>query len=96
MSSGPRQSPTPLPQPGEILHHDFRPKQRRALPSGGVLKLMTWNIERGYKLDAVIEELRRLDPDVVAIQACARCCMYWAGSICTEPACNMCMRPHAK
>jgi hypothetical protein len=26
------------------------------------------NIERGYKLDAVIEELKRIDADVIAIQ----------------------------
>ncbi len=27
-----------------------------------------WNIERGYKLDAVIEELRRADADIIALQ----------------------------
>ncbi len=27
-----------------------------------------WNIERGYKLDAVIAELRAIDADVIALQ----------------------------
>ena len=29
---------------------------------------MQWNIERGYKLDAIIEELKGIDADVVALQ----------------------------
>jgi len=32
------------------------------------IKLLQWNIERGYKLKEVIEELRALDADVLSLQ----------------------------
>lgn len=69
-----------LPKPGELVFQDFRPQsaggQARgaragAAPTGGKgepLRVVTWNIERGYKLDAVIAELRDLDADIIAIQ----------------------------
>lgn len=38
--------------------------------------MLQWNIERGYKLNAIIDELQRLDADVIALQEidihCAR------------------------
>ncbi|KAG2427188.1 hypothetical protein HXX76_010907 [Chlamydomonas incerta] len=66
----PRVSPTPLPKPAEVVQYDFRPpaSERPAHPADKPIKLVQWNIERGYKLAAVIEELRRLDGDVVALQ----------------------------
>ena len=37
---------------------------------------LQWNIERGYELDGIIEELKRLDADVLSLQeidiGCAR------------------------
>ncbi len=32
------------------------------------VKLLQWNIERGYKLPQIIEELKALDADVLALQ----------------------------
>lgn len=32
------------------------------------LKLVQWNIERGYKLESVIEELKVIDADILALQ----------------------------
>jgi endonuclease/exonuclease/phosphatase family metal-dependent hydrolase len=33
------------------------------------IRFLQWNIERGYKLPGIIEELRRTDADVIALQA---------------------------
>ncbi|KAG1678403.1 hypothetical protein FOA52_015170 [Chlamydomonas sp. UWO 241] len=68
----PRTPAKPLPKPGEVMHADCRPKGSRSkAPSGQAappIKVLTWNIERGYKLDAVIEEMRAIDADVIALQ----------------------------
>eukprot|EP00955_Chlamydomonas_euryale_P091385 364616-Chlamydomonas_euryale.AAC.3 len=80
--NGPREPPSPLPKPGEVVRHDMRSKEQRSAarkgrstPSkqgdaerGQTLRVATWNIERGYKLDAVIEEMRAIDADVIAVQ----------------------------
>ena len=60
----------PLPKPAEILHVDCRSKaQQQAKPDPSKpIRLLQWNIERGYKLEAIIEELRLLDADVLALQ----------------------------
>lgn len=60
----------PLPAPGEVVHVDHRPQ---GAPTGSSnnstpLKLVQWNIERGYCLEAIIEQLRGLDADVLALQ----------------------------
>lgn len=34
----------------------------------GPIKLLQWNIERGYQLDLIIQELRQVDADVVSLQ----------------------------
>lgn len=66
--AGPRQCPYQLPGPASIVTYDFRPRDRQAPDSTRPIKLLQWNIERGYKLDAVIEELKALDADVLALQ----------------------------
>ncbi|KAG1653171.1 hypothetical protein FOA52_009016 [Chlamydomonas sp. UWO 241] len=38
------------------------------VPGPAPIKLLTWNIERGYQLEAIIEELLRLDADVISLQ----------------------------
>lgn len=63
-------------EPGATLHYDFR----GAVPAGGQLgdtvRVITWNIERGAALPAIIDTLRRLEADVVLLQEldihCAR------------------------
>lgn len=56
----------PLPEPGEIVVRDFRNGCSPA--SMDSLKVVQWNIERGYKLDKIAQELRELNADVIALQ----------------------------
>lgn len=56
-----------LPAAGAIVQHDFRPADGHT-PAPKSLRLLQWNIERGYKLSGIIEELKRLDADIVALQ----------------------------
>ena len=37
---------------------------------GGVLRVVSWNLEYGYRLAAILEELKRLDADVICLQEC--------------------------
>lgn len=32
------------------------------------LRTMQWNIERGYKLEQIVQELKQIDADVIALQ----------------------------
>jgi hypothetical protein len=62
-----------LPKPGEIVHIDFRPDgagaaAARALEAGRPLRVVQWNIERGYELAAVTRTLAALDADVLVLQ----------------------------
>mmetsp|Transcript_8371 Transcript_8371/g.25104 ORF Transcript_8371/g.25104 Transcript_8371/m.25104 type:complete len:379 (+) Transcript_8371:2625-3761(+) len=69
---------TDLPKPGELLRLDFRSKKTgsESAPSSEdnhtdavqSIKLLQWNIERGYKLEAVIQVLKAIDADVIALQ----------------------------
>ncbi|ORZ36738.1 Endonuclease/exonuclease/phosphatase [Catenaria anguillulae PL171] len=79
-------------QPFEIITYDFRPNSAANSPqatanghhsrtssdarSFSSLKVVQWNIERGYCLDAVIEILRGLHADIICVQeldiGCAR------------------------
>lgn len=56
-----------LPSPGDCVHLDFR-DDSLVVSSTSSLRVLTWNIERGYKLDAIIAELSRLDADIIALQ----------------------------
>ncbi|KAI9294223.1 hypothetical protein K502DRAFT_350236 [Neoconidiobolus thromboides FSU 785] len=62
-------------KPGEILRYDYRVNKDEASGinknigfKGYALKVMQWNIERGYKLDQIIEEIKQFDPDIAMIQ----------------------------
>lgn len=55
-----------LPSPGDIVQYDFRGSE--TLQASESLKIVQWNIERGYKLPEIIEDLRKLDPDVIGLQ----------------------------
>jgi hypothetical protein len=62
-----------LTPPGEIFRADFRPAANPAtaslsLPSTESIKLLQWNIERGYKLQGIIEELKQINADVISLQ----------------------------
>lgn len=68
-----------LPKPGDVILKDFRGRHQngRTMGSGKGVRLLQWNIERGYKLDAILDEVERLQPDVLSIQeidiGCDRC-----------------------
>lgn len=74
--------------PGDYLWFDYRSSavkqaaESNRLPqlNAASLKLVQWNIERGYKIDKIIEELQRVDADVITLQeldiACER--THWA------------------
>lgn len=58
---------------GDIIVYDFRdssasPSIPQTCDNVKGLKVVQWNIERGYKLEGIIEELRRLDADVITLQ----------------------------
>jgi len=55
-----------LPAPFDVVLSDFRPAAQPAPKD--MLRLVTWNIERGYQLPGIVDELRRLDADVIALQ----------------------------
>lgn len=57
-----------LPPVGSIVQRDYRDHQTPAPRQSGTLRLLQWNIERGYQLPGVIEELKRIDADVIALQ----------------------------
>ncbi|KAJ2839469.1 hypothetical protein J3B01_000683 [Coemansia erecta] len=56
--------------PGQIVTYDFRDPQtcepETEIPRP--LRVLQWNIERGYKLDAVLEILQELDADILCLQ----------------------------
>jgi hypothetical protein len=56
-----------LPPPGQIFRRDCRPAGFQP-PRGDTIKLLQWNIERGYKLAGIIEELKSIDADIIALQ----------------------------
>eukprot|EP00878_Enallax_costatus_P032956 GHUV01036316.1.p1 GENE.GHUV01036316.1~~GHUV01036316.1.p1 ORF type:complete len:233 (+),score=44.08 GHUV01036316.1:462-1160(+) len=72
-----------LPKPGDVIHVDYRPKAA-ASPASHVdqddsqpptaasapkpIKLLQWNIERGYQLKRIIQQLREIDADVISLQ----------------------------
>lgn len=56
-----------LPMPGEIVKHDFR-EPGATVTSPASLKIVQWNIERGYKLHGIIGELQKLKADVIGLQ----------------------------
>jgi len=56
----------------QLVLHDYRSaatkKAAKQRSPKQPLKLVQWNIERGYKLKEVIEELRAIDGDVLSLQ----------------------------
>ncbi|CAK0749136.1 hypothetical protein CVIRNUC_001887 [Coccomyxa viridis] len=59
-----------LPKPGEIRKEDYRLEHTagKEQSGGSSLRLVQWNIERGYELAKVIEDLKQLSADIVALQ----------------------------
>ncbi|KAL4858574.1 hypothetical protein ACK3TF_001528 [Chlorella vulgaris] len=64
------ETPVTLTPPGQLFRRDFRPAGQATFvgPENRPIKLLQWNIERGYQLPGIIEELRRLDADLISLQ----------------------------
>lgn len=63
--------------PGQIIIYDYSPTaEQSTCPPEGPIKCIQWNIERGYRLDAVIATLRSYEADIICLQEldvhCAR------------------------
>ncbi|KAL0032425.1 hypothetical protein WJX79_010921 [Trebouxia sp. C0005] len=56
-----------LPKAGELVQFDFRREAKTHTSNEGV-KLLQWNIERGYKLEKIVDELKAIDADIIALQ----------------------------
>ena len=52
----------------DIAFVDFTPQRLSPTPRRRPLRVVSWNIEFGYALDAVAAELERLDADVICLQ----------------------------
>lgn len=63
---------TSLPKPGELVHFDYRSqdavKAAAHLDADRPLRVVQWNIERGYELDAIKSTLAELDADILILQ----------------------------
>lgn len=59
-----------LPAPGTLVHVDHRSAKakKRASEARESVRVVQWNIERGYRLDDVIAQLRALDADILLLQ----------------------------
>ena len=55
-----------LPKPGElIINNDYLKKKENELSE---IKIIEWNIERGYEINGILNELEKLDADILLIQ----------------------------
>lgn len=63
---------TTLPLPGEFIVHDYRSEEAKskylADANKSDIRVLQWNIERGYMLPQIIEELKRHDADIICLQ----------------------------
>ncbi|KAK9797737.1 hypothetical protein WJX73_003326 [Symbiochloris irregularis] len=53
--------------PGAIFQRDFRTRGQQTV-DGRPLRILQWNIERGYQLQRIISELKAADADIIALQ----------------------------
>lgn len=62
-----------LPKPGDLLLQDYRDHDKAsqawvAAARGRPVRVVQWNIERGYKFDEIVQTLKILDADVLLLQ----------------------------
>ncbi|KAI9502983.1 hypothetical protein GGI25_005796 [Coemansia spiralis] len=59
-----------LALPGELIKYDYRSAAEHSDTAGILrpLRVVQWNIERGYRLEAVLAVLEELDADILCLQ----------------------------
>lgn len=61
-----------VPKPGSWIQEDFRNgnigRAAKERDVRGKTRAVQWNVERGYQLLGVVEELRKIDADVICLQ----------------------------
>ncbi|KAJ2903232.1 hypothetical protein GGI21_004455, partial [Coemansia aciculifera] len=59
-----------LALPGQLVAYDYRDSttHTEAVEIPRPLRVVQWNIERGYQLETVIATLKELDADILCIQ----------------------------
>ena len=57
------------PEPGKIFIKDFRnSKTKHNTTTSNHIRIITWNIERGYRTNEIIQELQKIDADIILLQ----------------------------
>lgn len=72
-----------LPRPLQIVEFDHRPQtlidkheqDRLGASESTPIKIVSWNLERGYRLEEIIAELREIDADILCLQELDIACM---------------------
>ena len=58
-----------LPQPGElIINNDYLEKNNKNPSNISQIKIIQWNIERGYKIDLILSDLSKQNADILLLQ----------------------------
>lgn len=55
-------------RPNGVLHYDFRTAENAAKKLGSSFRIMQWNIERGVKMNSIIEVINVCQPDIIFLQ----------------------------
>lgn len=56
----------PLPQVGELIIEDYR--EYKSVTDKKYIKVISYNIELGYRLNQILIDLQQLDPDILFLQ----------------------------
>jgi endonuclease/exonuclease/phosphatase family metal-dependent hydrolase len=63
-----RLPPAVVSAAGELVRADFRGAAAVPPPRRSYVRVVTWNVERGYRLDALVAELAAADADILLLQ----------------------------
>lgn len=62
-----------MPKPGDLVLQDYRDQEKAAkawvaTARGRPVRIVQWNIERGYKFDEIVQTLKIVDADILLLQ----------------------------
>ena len=57
-----------LPQPGELIINNDYLESNKDINKISSLKIIQWNIERGYKIDLILSDLLKQNADILLLQ----------------------------